>query len=142
MTLLRRPFWIWATWKASKKTMKICDTVYGGAHHGSGIENAFRHALWNMLIGCLVYKRTKDVNQSIEWAQRITDMHEELFWNPPLEKAMDLHNNAVGRMFINQVKTYSETELVEFLKRHLNNAIRIKELKELEACKNLLVYIS
>lgn len=57
-----------------------------GLHNGNG--DAFRHALWN-------FGMAADAGQS--FAKRWSDAHEYGEPNnPPLEKAMDLHNNSVG----------------------------------------------
>lgn len=54
-------------------------------HNGNG--DAFRHALWN-------YGMVIDVGYS--FAKTWSDAHEDGTNNPPLEKKMDLYNNAVG----------------------------------------------
>ena len=38
--------------------------------------------------------------KSIHWCKRVTDFHEELFPNEPLQTKMDLHNNAIGIQFL------------------------------------------
>ncbi len=37
--------------------------------------------------------------KALDYCRRMTDLHEELFPNKPLETKMDLHNNQVGREF-------------------------------------------
>jgi hypothetical protein len=54
-------------------------------HNGDG--DAFRHCFWSALLG-------RDIGQNN--AIRFTTAHEGYSGNPPGERAMDLHNNAVG----------------------------------------------
>lgn len=58
--------------------------------HGNGHNtrsDAFRHCYWSALLA-------RDIGFAS--ALRYTNAHEEFADNPPNEKAMDLHNNAVG----------------------------------------------
>ena len=34
--------------------------------------------------------------KALAWCKKITDLHEELFPNEPLQRHMDLHNNKIG----------------------------------------------
>ena len=61
----------------------------------SGIGNAYRHALWTCLIMMYCCK-VSSPEKSLNFCKRMTDLHEDLFPNEPLEKKMDLHNNKVG----------------------------------------------
>lgn len=47
---IKQPFLIFPTLNATKKTMQISSELYGRKHHKNGPANAFRHALWNILI--------------------------------------------------------------------------------------------
>ncbi|MCH9683986.1 MAG: hypothetical protein K0V04_21310 [Deltaproteobacteria bacterium] len=58
---------------------------YGGLHNGRG--DAFRHCYWSALLA-------RDIGG--DNAAKFTGAHEQWSGNPPGEKAMDLHNNAVG----------------------------------------------
>lgn len=49
--------------------------------------DAFRHYFWSALLA-------RDIGYASAW--RYTNAHEAFPDNPPDEKAMDLHNNAVG----------------------------------------------
>ncbi|WP_313171400.1 DUF6973 domain-containing protein [Massilia oculi] len=49
--------------------------------------DAFRHCFWSALLA-------RDIGYASAW--RYTNAHEAFPDNPPSEKAMDLHNNAVG----------------------------------------------
>ncbi|WP_018675628.1 DUF6973 domain-containing protein [Riemerella columbina] len=95
---LRHPLFfilaIYATAKAYRKAQRI----YPHTASNNGKGNAFRHAYWNCLI--LMYCcKISSPKKSLAFTEAFTDLHEELFPNPPLEKAMDLHNNKVGRAY-------------------------------------------
>ncbi|MDY8137140.1 DUF6973 domain-containing protein [Aquimarina sp. 2201CG5-10] len=138
---LQKPLLINPTLKATKSTMAICNTLYGTIHHGNGKENAFRHALWNILICQNTYSSTKSELKSVKWAKKITDLHEKLAPNKPLEEAMDLHNNRKGREYFEELKSSSEEEIIAFLSAKTEKAEKIMMLKEIEN-KNELVYLS
>jgi hypothetical protein len=54
----------------------------------NGPENAFQHAFWNAL---MAWGRGESL------AKEEADAHEDFPNNPPRERDMDLHNNAIGR---------------------------------------------
>jgi hypothetical protein len=60
-----------------------------------GIGNAYRHALWCCLIMMYCCKISSP-QKALRFCKKMTDLHEELFPNEPLQKKMDLHNNQVG----------------------------------------------
>ena len=72
IVLLQRPLLIRPTWKATRQTMEICDSLYKGAHHKNGKANAFRHALWNILICQNIFKMSKNQEKSVIWAKKMT----------------------------------------------------------------------
>ncbi len=80
---------------ATIKTFGIAQKLFPETASTNGIGNAFRHALWSCLI--LMYCcKISSPEKSVDWCKKMTDMHEELFPNLPLETQMDLHNNQVG----------------------------------------------
>lgn len=111
---LRYPLYVIPTYTATRKTVKICDQKFGKAHHKNGRANAFRHALWNVIIirRC---KRWSSIEKAASWAKRITDWHEDFSINEPLARAMDLHNNHVGRTFAMKHTDASESQLVQLV---------------------------
>lgn len=111
---LRNPLYVIPTYNATRKTIKICDQKFGKAHHKNGPANAFRHALWNVLIihRC---KRWSSIQRATTWTKRITDWHEDFSVNAPLERAMDLHNNQIGRTFAIKHKDASEQQLIQLV---------------------------
>ncbi|KAA1242849.1 hypothetical protein [Aquimarina sp. RZ0] len=126
--LFQKPLLIIPTVSATKRTLIICDNLYRGTHHKDGKENAFRHALWNILICQQTVSITKNTEQSILWAEKITSLHEKLAPNEPLATAMDLHNNSAGREYFRILKDSSETAVINFLQEKTQNAKRIVEV--------------
>jgi len=121
--------------------MKICDALYGKLHHKNNKANAFRHTLWNILICKEGLKVSEDEEKAITWAKKITDLHEKLMPNKPLEKLMDLKNNEAGRGFFKEIKEFSEEKIISFLKEKAAEAQKIDEDSEVVTLKNKLVYI-
>jgi len=136
---LKNPLLLIPTLKATKEALKVCDSLFGKSHHSNGKENAFRHALWNALICEKTREMTKNDEKSIIWTQKITDLYEKATKNNPLDKAMDLHNNHIGRMlFLNENKA----EIVFFLQKRLENARKITNIEEIDLYNDRLIYIS
>ncbi len=140
--MLRHPFYIFPTFNATKRTLILCDRYFKNNHHKNGIGNAFRHALWNVLICKKVFKINKNTSKSAIWAQKVTDLHEKLAPNEPLENAMDLHNNKIGRVFFIRLKDTSEADVITSLRNACKNAIKISDITTFEKHKNELVYLS
>ncbi len=138
---IQNPSFIFPTLKATKKTMLICDSLYGNAHNKNGKANAFRHALWNLLICQKTFMRSKNEEKSILWAKKVTDLHEKLAPNKTIEKAMDLHNNRLGRAYFRELKNVSEQEIIIFLQENIRKAKLIKDITETGNFYNDLVYL-
>lgn len=138
---IKNPFLVMPTNQATMHTMQICDRIYGHTHHGDNKANAFRHALWNILIAKRVLKILKIEEKAIQWSDKITTLHETLMPNPPLEMEMDLHNNKMGRKYFFELQDASEEEIIEFLKLKLEEAVQIKTVEETKNLKDFLVYI-
>ena len=58
------------------------------------------------------------------WAKKFTDWHEDFSPNQALERAMDLHNNAMGILYFNELKDKNEVEIVSFLKQKASKAVK------------------
>ncbi len=141
LLVLQKPFFINPTLKATRRTMSICNSLYANSHHKNGRANAFRHALWNILICQNVFKITQNEEKSLIWTQKITDLHEKLIPNEPLAELMDLHNNEIGRKHFSLLKNNSEERIISFLKECAVKAKKISEIEEAKNYKNDLVYI-
>jgi len=140
--LIRRPLLIRPTLRATKQTMKICDSLYGKAHHKNGKANAFRHAFWNIEICRRSYSVTNNVDKSVNWAKKITDLHEKMAPNEKLETAMDIHNNEIGRILFLSFFDQNESKIIDFIKKRAKYAQKMTKIQDIEKCENELVYIS
>lgn len=80
---------------ATVKSFMLAQDHFPQTNASSGIGNAYRHALWTCLIMMYCCK-VSSPKKSLNFCKRMTDLHEDLFPNEPLEKKMDLHNNKVG----------------------------------------------
>ena len=90
---LKKPLFVYPTLKATVTSYKISQKEFPKTHYLNGKANAFRHALWNIIICNECNKWVINIEKAVSWAKTITDWHEELSPNKPLDKAMDLHNN-------------------------------------------------
>lgn len=138
---LSRPFLIRPTILASKQTMTICDDLFGSSHHRSNKANAFRHALWNILICQKTLKRTKNNDKSVIWSRKVTDLYEKVTQNKITEQVMDLHNNEIGRMLFFDVFDQKQVEIINFLKEKSENAQKITKIDDVDNYKDELVYL-
>ncbi len=121
--------------------MQVCDKLYGKIHHKNGKANAFRHALWNVLICEKTLKFTKNDQKSAKWAKKVTDLHEKLAKNDILDTEMDFHNNEIGRRLFLAKKDQNESISNEFLLKMLENAQKVVKIEDFEKIDNQLVYI-
>ena len=112
---LKHPLLIVPTLKATKETFKICNALFENEHHKSNKANAFRHALWNVLICQKSMKWHKNKQKSVFWAQKVTDLYEKVTQNEILDEAMDLHNNTIGRICFLNFLDQNKAEMVTFL---------------------------
>lgn len=129
------------TIRGTRKTVAICDALYGKKHHKNGRENAVRHALWNILIVHQSVQRGLPPQPSLAWAKTITDWHEDFSPNEPLAKAMDLHNNRVGRDLIETFPAEGEDFYVAHLLKMFPLSKKHTQLDQLTRDKNVLVHI-
>ncbi len=138
---LKHPLLILPTLKATKQTFQVCNELFGNEHQKSNKANAFRHALWNVLICKKSMKSLKNKQKSVFWGQKVTDLYEKVTQNEPLDEAMDLHNNAIGRMCFLNYLGKNEEEMVVFLQNRAKNAIKITYSSNLNLIANQMVYI-
>lgn len=137
---LRHPLYLFPTYKATKRTLKISNRLYGELHHKDNSTNAFRHALWNILICKFCLPIAGSPEKAVRWCKKVTDLHERLSPNEVLARAMDLHNNRIGReLFLNSCGT--DEELLPLLEQMTKNALKVRTLKEIEATRENLVFI-
>lgn len=142
---LSNPIFSILSFVATVRAFLIAKTNYPKTNSTDGRGNAFRHALWCCLI--LMYCcKVSSPKKAIAWCKKVTDFHEELFPNEPLQTKMDLHNNAVGiQLFENMLegihRQFFETSFfIEKLRKMTKQAIFISSLDQ-EAPDNKLMYI-
>lgn len=84
--------------------------------------------------------------KSLKWCKKLTDLHEELFPNKPLETKMDKHNNKVGIQYFMQLlptihrQFFESSFFVEELQKKTENAVLVKSIDE-EIDENKLIYL-
>ncbi|MEJ1221596.1 DUF6973 domain-containing protein [Sediminicola sp. 1XM1-17] len=139
--LLRFPLFAYPTLSATIQCIRLCNAYFGRKHHKNNVANAFRHALWNFLIAAECKKWTRKNSKAVLWAELITNWHEDFSPNRDLARAMDLHNNEVGRNVFLGNGTVSKEEGITQLKLKLPDAIKIKTSDGLKKHTDRLVYI-
>ncbi|TAI47437.1 DUF6973 domain-containing protein [Flagellimonas allohymeniacidonis] len=127
---------------ATKRCVGISTQYYGRRHYQNGPANAFRHALWNYLIVKSSLNWWKNENWALRWSQQITDWHEEAFQNIPLAKAMDYHNNEVGRSVFIKHRNDEPEDVIQLLRKMTEASIPISSESELLKLKHRLVHIT
>ena len=130
-----------ATVSATIQTFRISQREFPYIHGQHNRANAFRHALWNILIAKNSARFSKNQDSVLRWTKNITDWHEEFSPNEPLPKAMDLHNNQIGRdIYVEHLDSKTD-ELVHFMKDQLNLAMKIHTVSEAEKYSKQMVYL-
>lgn len=89
------PLFTMLSFFATLRSFTLAQKYFPKTNSNNGIGNAFRHALWTCLISMYCCK-ISSAKKSMDFCKKMTDLHEELFPNEPMEKKMDLHNNLVG----------------------------------------------
>ena len=133
---------LWPTYSATKACMQLSTAHFGRKHYQNGQANAFRHALWNVLIAKYCAKSANVVDRALNWTKKITDWHEETFFSKELPMKMDYHNNAVGRDLFKKYPQWPQVAFVQKLVSLSDRAIKIKSETDLNQYKNQLVFIS
>ena len=137
---LKHPLFMIATISATVLTFRISQREFPDIHGKLNKANAFRHALWNVLIAKKCLRFSKDIKSVLCWTKKITDWHEEFSPNEELAKAMDLHNNQIGRNFFQELSQKKNNEIVIFMLSQLDEALKIKEVSDIDKT-NQLMYI-
>jgi len=139
---LKYPLFIYPTLKVTSKSFLKAKKEFPETHGKKGKANAYRHTLWNALICFECSKWGKNKNKIVTWAELITDKHEELSPNMPIDTQMDLHNNKIGRTLFLEVDFKNLEEISEKVKEKMTTAKQIATLKEIELYADEMVYIS
>ncbi|MDT0552351.1 DUF6973 domain-containing protein [Urechidicola vernalis] len=138
---IRHPLFAMATFFATVKTYKIAEKEFPKIHGKHNKANAFRHAIWNALIAKSCSRYSNNIEKILNWTKDVTDWHEELFVNDPLSRAMDIHNNEIGRSFF----YINNEDSRDFIHRHLfelqKTSVKVSTIKEITCTTNELVYL-
>jgi hypothetical protein len=137
----RHPLFMVATIWATYATLKIAEEEFPEIHNLHNKANAFRHALWNILIVRYSLKISRDFDKVISWTKRITDWHEDFSPNEIMARKMDLQNNAFGRDKFKSLQKASIPEIILGLKQELKNAVLVSKETDFEKNTNCLVYL-
>jgi len=140
LSLRNIPFLI-PTMIATKKCMQMATVHFGKQHQYNGPENAFRHALWVYFIIYFSKPWTNKAKKAVVWAEKITSLHEEIYPNTPLEKAMDLHNNKMGEKLFRRHGILPLEDIVVLIKSHLKDAVLVNSIAQIAKIQMRLVYI-
>ena len=138
---LKRPIFMFATAKATSRTLKIVQEKFPEIHGKDNSANAFRHALWNYLIAVRCFKSEENSNAIISWTKEITDWHEDFSPNKPLARAMDLHNNHIGRELFQSHENKTEKEAIIALELKLIDGVQVDSCEAVEKHPMNLVFI-
>ncbi|MFV0305842.1 MAG: DUF6973 domain-containing protein [Moheibacter sp.] len=142
--LLSRPLLIIPTLWATVESILFAEINFKGNSSGRDIPNAFRHAVWNLLIAKNSSYFTSET-KAVAWAKFITDLHEDCFPNEPFDREMDLHNNQVGRNLyveLRKKQIYQKKEMISELMDKCNSAVGLTDEKTFERFVNELVFYS
>ncbi|TXD53621.1 MULTISPECIES: DUF6973 domain-containing protein [unclassified Polaribacter] len=138
---LQHPLFMFATVKATFLTIRIAQIEFPDIHGKHNKANAFRHALWNLLIANQSNKFSTNLEAVIAWTKKITDWHEEFSPNMEMAKLMDLHNNAIGRQLYIDWQEQSLTTYIDLLKTALSKATIVTHKSDFKNLKNNLIYL-
>nr|WP_186991159.1 hypothetical protein [Constantimarinum furrinae] len=72
----------------------------------------------------------------------MTDLYEKVTKNDPLDQAMDLHNNNIGRVVFRSKTFKNDTEIINFLQNMAENAQKVSKMNEIEDSEENLIYIA
>lgn len=137
----RHPFFLMSAILATLQTLKIAQEEFPNIHGKHNKANAFRHALWNILIAKKCRTFGNNLTKVMNWTQTFTNWHEDFVVNEDLPRLMDLHNNAIGRKLFLAWKDENVNTITKLLKFELQNAKLITAKKEFDSVNNSLVFL-
>ena len=138
---LKHPLYTIATIEATVKTFQISQKKFPNIHGRNNKANAFRHAFWNLLIAKKCAMFSGNITSILSWTKKITDWHEEFAPNDALAKAMDLHNNQVGREMYVQFANTTVDEMADTIEAELDRAVKISAISQIAQNSGKMVYI-
>lgn len=137
----KRPFFLLSAVFATVQALKIAQQEFPNIHGKHNKANAFRHALWNILIAKNCRKFSNHLPKVMNWTTTFTNWHEDFVINEELPRLMDLHNNAVGRKLFLAWKDENASAITHLLKIELANAKLIRTKTDFDNVNNCLVYL-
>lgn len=143
--LLPHPLFAILSAYATVKAFSFAQKEYPKTASTNGKGNAFRHAYWCCLI-MMFCSKISSPEKALDFCQRMTDMHEELFPNEPLETKMDIHNNRVGmRFFMDMLQGvhrqfFEKNFFIKELKERTENAQLLTDVDQ-NLDEDVLVYL-
>ncbi|MDQ1160133.1 hypothetical protein QE422_000501 [Chryseobacterium sp. SORGH_AS 447] len=142
--VLPHPVFSLLSFYATLKAYTIAQKKFPETASTNGIGNAFRHALWCCFIMMYCCK-VSSPKKALEFCKRITDLHEELFPNKPLETKMDLHNNKIGMDYFMEMlkgvhrQFFEKSFFIDGLEKKMQDAKVLKNTDD--DFKGFLVYL-
>ncbi|MDC8106061.1 hypothetical protein MTQ00_16180 [Chryseobacterium sp. B21-037] len=131
--VLPHPLFSLLSFYATVKAFTIAQARFPETASNNGIGNAFRHALWCCFI--LMYcSKISSPQKALDFCKKVTDLHEELFPNKPLETKMDLHNNKIGMDYFMEILPGIHRQFFE--KSFFIDAL-VKKMDDAKVLKNL-----
>lgn len=137
----KHPLYMMATIQATLQTFQISQSEFPGIHGKHNKANAFRHALWNVLIAKSCARFSRSQESILNWTKKITDWHEEFSPNEKLAEAMDYHNNRIGRDKYVEFGDQSVRNTTQLMLSELDHAAKIKDVQDMKKYSRQLVYI-
>ncbi|WP_312075044.1 DUF6973 domain-containing protein [Chryseobacterium sp.] len=134
-TVLPHPLFCILAFYATVKSFSIAEKLYPKTASKNGRGNAFRHSFWCCLIMMYCCK-VSSPEKALKFCKEITDLHEELFPNKPLETKMDLHNNKIGMDYFMELipgihrQFFEKSFFIEELQKKTANAKVLKSLED------------
>ncbi len=120
---------------ASFRAFSIAKKLYPKTSSTSGAGNAFRHSFWVCLI-MMYFCKVSSPEKSLKWCRKLTDLHEDLFPNQPLETMMDKHNNEIGLKYFMSLLSgvhrqfFETTFFIDELQKKTKEAIILENLDQ------------
>jgi len=139
---ITHPLFLWPTYRATKDCLQVASSYFGRAHYQNTPANAFRHAYWNYLIAKYCTNWSKNQERILSWTKSITDWHENAFKNRPLPRAMDFHNNQIGRTLFCEHRSTPNRSMLSLFLTMTERSVKICSAAEIEQNPLHLVHIT
>lgn len=139
---IKYPLYVYPTLKATSQSFLRAKREFPEDHGKRGKANAYRHAYWNGSICFECKKWSRNTRRILAWAKLITDKHEQLSPNDPLDEQMDLHNNRIGRNLYISSSFNSLDEISKTIKNKLEFAKQVGQVEEMALYPLDMVYLS